>query len=518
MVVAAYQEDSVESEINGNQSDNSATNAGAAYVFVRSGNSWVQQAYLKPYNPNAFDTFGFSVAISGDSIVIGAVEEDSIATGVNGDGSNNSRSMSGAAYVFVRSGTNWIQQAYLKASNTGSGDLFGYSVAISSNTIAVGSLYEDSDAVGVNGDQNNNNAPNSGAAYVFVRNETNWIQEAYLKASNTRRGGQFGCSIAISGETILVGAYGDSSGAAGVNGDQNDTSMPGAGAAYVFVRNGTSWSQQAYLKASNPGSGDWFGLFVAISEDTAVVGSPFEDSSATGVNSNGSDNSANDSGAAYVFTRIGTAWNSQAYLKASNPTGGAPGAFIGGDNFSIVAIFGDKILVGAPGESSQAKGINGDQFNEGSTNSGAVYLFGRSGTNWTQEAYLKASNAGPNDGFGISVAASHNTFVVGASFESSNATGVNGDEGNDLVPTSGATYVFTQFIDEIRLIISIDGSSGFFLRSTVAPQTTCRLQRALSPSGRWDTIATLTAPTSGQIEYHEASTPDGQSFYRVVQP
>ena len=518
MVVGAYQEDSGASVINGNQSDNSATNAGAAYVFVRIGTNWLQQAYLKPSNPNAFDTFGVSVAISGDTIVIGAIEEDSNATGVNGDGNNNGRTAAGAAYVFVRTGTTWSQQAYLKASNTGSGDLFGCSVAISGDTVVVGSLYEDSNAVGVNGDQSNNSAPNSGAAYVFVRDETNWSQQAYLKASNTRPGGQFGCSIAISGETILVGAYGDSSGAAGVNGNQSDTSMPSAGAAYVFARNGTIWNQQAFLKASNPGSADWFGLFVAISGDTAVVGSPFEDSGAAGVNSDGNDNSAKDSGAAYVYKRNGTSWTVQAYLKASNPTGGPAGSVFGGDNFGVVTIEGDIIAVGAIGESSSATGVNGNQLNEGATNSGAVYVFARSDTNWTQKAYLKASNTGVNDSFGRSLGFSSDTLVVGSPGESSNATGVNGDQENNLILASGAVYVFTGVMAAPRLAILPDGGGGYFLRFTATPQTNFRVERAPIPTGQWNMVATLIAPDSGLLEYHDTAPPDSQAFYRVVQP
>ena len=119
---------------------------------------------------------------------------------------NNNARNSGAAYVFVRDGTNWVQQAYLKASNTGAQDLFGLSVAISGDTLVVGAPYEDSSATGVNGNQTNNSATDSGAAYVFVREGTNWSQQAYLKASNTGANDEFGISVAISGDTVVVGA------------------------------------------------------------------------------------------------------------------------------------------------------------------------------------------------------------------------------------------------------------------------------------------------------------------------
>src|SRR5205085_569576 len=276
------------------------------------------QAYLKASNTGANDFFGGSVSISGDTVVVGALYEDSAATGINGNQSDNSATGSGAAYVFVRSGSTWTQQAYLKASNTGVNDLFGASVAISGNTIIVGAYAEDSAASGVNGNQADNGAIDSGAAYVFVRSGSTWTQQAYLKASNTGANDFFGVSVAISGNTIVAGAYGEDSAATGVNGNQADNGAIDSGAAYVFVRSGSTWTQQAYLKASNTGVSDFFVGSVAISGNTVVVGAFDEDSAATGVNGNQSDNGAIDSGAAYVFARSGSTWTQQAYLKASN--------------------------------------------------------------------------------------------------------------------------------------------------------------------------------------------------------
>src|SRR5262249_28586387 len=163
-----------------------------------------QQAYLKASNTDAADRFGYSVAISGDTIVVGAYGESSKATGINGNQSDNSANLAGAAYVFVRSGTAWRQQAYLKASNTDAGDRFGNSVAVSGDTVVVGAVLESSNATGVNGDQINNSAAGAGAAYVFVRSGATWNQQAYLKASNTDAADQFGVSVAISGDTVVV--------------------------------------------------------------------------------------------------------------------------------------------------------------------------------------------------------------------------------------------------------------------------------------------------------------------------
>ncbi|MBL8232864.1 MAG: FG-GAP repeat protein [Bryobacterales bacterium] len=436
LVVGASGEDSAFTGVNGNQVENSAFQSGAAYVFVRSGGVWIQQAYLKASNGEGGDYFGTSVAVSRDTVVVGAWFESSAATGVNGNQSSNSAYHSGAAYVFVRNGGVWSQQAYLKASNTGAGDFFGELVAISGDTVVVGARAESSFASGVNGNQSNNTAPWSGAAYVFARSGGVWSQQAYLKASNTGAYDSFGTSVAVSGDTVVVGAPYEASAATGVNGNQSDNTAGGSGAAYVFVRSGGVWSQQAYLKASNTGAGDQFGVSVGISGDTLVVGANVESSAATGVNGNQSDNTAGGSGAAYVFVRNGGVWSQQAYLKASN-TGAA-------DLFGCcVAVSGDRVVVGAITEDSEATGGNGNQADNTATDSGAAYVFVRSGGVWSQQAYLKASNTGANDWFGHTVAISGDTVVVGAPGEDSAATGVNGNQADNTASGSGAAYVFT---------------------------------------------------------------------------
>ena len=238
VVVGAFGESSNATGVNGNQADNSATQSGAAYVFVKGGGGvWSQQAYLKASNTGGRDQFGRSVAVSGDTVVVGAYREDSNAAGVNGNQVDNSAGDSGAAYVFVRDGGGvWSQQAYLKASNTDANDEFGYSVSMSGDTVVVGAWLEGSNAAGVDGNQDNNSALSSGAAYVFVREGGGvWSQQAYLKASNTGAGDGFGRSVAVSGDTVVVGAQFEDSNATGVNGNQADNSAVQAGAAYVFL-------------------------------------------------------------------------------------------------------------------------------------------------------------------------------------------------------------------------------------------------------------------------------------------
>ncbi len=393
----------------------------------------VQEAYAKASNPEASDGYGSSIAVSGDTMVVGAIGEDSSATGVNGNAANNSKLSSGAAYVFVRSGHTWVQQAYLKASNTDQGDLFGASVAIDGDTIVVGATGEDSNA---GADASNNSAAGSGAGYVFVRSGQSWVQQAYLKASNPGPDDRFGGAVAIDGDTVVVGATGEDSRATTVNGSQADDG-DGNGAAYVFTRSGSTWSQQAYLKAANTNDFDDFGVSVAVSGDSVVVGANGEDSSAMGVNGNGSDNSFGASGAAYVFTRAVTTWAQAAYLKASNtePI----------DSFGdSVGIDGGTIVVGASLEDSSATGANNaNQGNQAAgQDSGAAYVFTPSAATWSQQAYLKPSNTDKDDAFGEHVAIANDTIVIGAIGEDSAATGPNGNQADNSLFHTGAAYTF----------------------------------------------------------------------------
>ena len=457
LVIGAPREDGGATGVNGDQSDNTQPDAGAVYIFVRDGNSWSQQAYLKASNSQGSapgdlfgDEFGTSVSISGDTIVVGAPTEDSNATGVGGDQSNNSARRSGAAYVFVRNGTTWTQQAYLKASNARATHVFGSSVSIDGDVLVVGAPGENSTATGVNNDDGSHdvNTPglDTGAAYVFIRNKSDqWIQEAYLKASNTGEDDRFGEAVSISGSTVVVGAWREDS--ADIN-NQIDDSASDAGAAYVFVRAGLGgWTQQAYLKASNPDADDRFGEVISIDGETIVVGARGEDSSTRLINGPEDDNSLPESGAAYVFVRSGTSWSQQAYLKASNadsvPDPEDDGEDLNGDGFGVsVAVSGNFIVVGSDGEDSNATGINGNQDDNSVPNAGAAYLFVRNGVTWSQQSYLKASNTGQDDLFSDAVAISGDTVVIGASDEDSNSTGLNGDQVNDLAPNAGASYVF----------------------------------------------------------------------------
>ena len=457
LVVSSPHEDGGASGVNGNQRDESAWDSGAAYVFVRSGGRWSQQAYLKASNAQTSDRFGIAVALSGDgnTLAVGATLEDSGARGINppppagssatSAQADNSADLAGAVYVFTRTGTTWTQQAYVKASNAGSGDQFGWSLALSQdgNTLAVGAQGEASAATGINGNQEDNSAGDAGAAYVFVRKGATWTQQAYIKASNAQGADRFGFSITLTadGNTLAVGSYDEDGGASGVNGVVNEEA-PGSGAAYVFVRKGDTWTQDAYVKQSTTVRNSAFGSAVALSADgsTLVVGAVDETNLTRGIDGDekSQQNNAVSAGAIYVYGRAAGGWQRQAYVKSFNigPT----------DLFGVrlaLSRDGNVLVAGAPGQSGGGRGFKANPEDLTAPESGAVYVFMRNNGRWTQHAYIKAPNAEEFDQFGsgVALAADGATLAVAANGEDS-GSGIDGDQNDNTVRDSGAVYVY----------------------------------------------------------------------------
>jgi hypothetical protein len=431
LVAGAPGEDSSAKGVDGDQGDgldptprnpSDGFDAGAAYVFLRYGSGWSQQAYLKSTDTASNDAFGRAVAVSEDTVVVGAVGEDGKQDGVPYEG---------AAYVFVREGNTWRQQARLNVPGDSENKGFGVAVAICGDIVVVGASNERAAPTAEGEKPGSVEKLMAGAAYVFVREGGEWRRQARLGASNARYKLHFGTSVAISGNTIIVGAIGDNSAAGGVNGDQTDDSALGAGAAYVFVRDGTKWSQQAYLKAPKPGKFDEFGTAVAIAGETAVVGAVAAKAAkaANGRKSDGQRDKDNGPGAAFVFMREGNVWSEQASLT--------PPQFEGGEEYGCsVAISGDHLVVGAK--------RTRDRSTKRRDHPGAAYVFTRKDATWDQGAPLRAPHVKHGDQFGGSVAISGSTVVVGAVGDDSYARGVNldrdeKDEGNQ---NSGAAYVF----------------------------------------------------------------------------
>jgi hypothetical protein len=367
---------------------------------------------LRPGDGDASGSYGNRVAVSADEVVVAA---PFALTG-------------GAMYVYRLVGSEWIEQALFAGSALQGNDRFGHSLALDDGVLAVGAPGDRANGV------------YSGAVYVFERGPTGWTELARLTADNAGAEDQFGHSVTVHGGTLVVGAPYE---------DGDADGLQDSGAAYVFAREAGGWVQRGYLKAANTDAGDGFGAGVALHEGTLVVAAPFEDGGSPGVNGNADDESALDSGAVYVFEEAAGSWTQQAYLKASNP-GGGTGPLDPGDQFGWgesmagrgVAVFGNTIAVGAAAEDSAALGVNGQQNDESDPQSGAVYVFARTGASWVQEAYLKAAHRADSVEFGASVALWGDQLVVGTPQSDGGGYGVVGEPGEGGVVGSGAAHVF----------------------------------------------------------------------------
>jgi hypothetical protein len=379
--------------------------------------NWLEAAKLTASDGSPPAFFGFSVSIDGDTAIVGAWYQGGL---------------KGAAYVYRGTGTTWTQEAILTASDGAPPDEFGYSVSIDGDYVIVG-CYNDNDG--------------RGSAYIFRYTGTTWTQEAKLTAADGVSGDGFGYTVSINGNSAIAGAW-------------RDENL--AGAAYVYTRTGTNWTQEAKLTASDGDISDYFGYSVSINGDSAIVGARNkeavtgaayiftrtgttwteqqkllasdgepEDQYGLSVSINGDSASVGRSGdvrlgAAYVYTRTGTTWTQEAELVGSDSVFGSGYGW-------CVSINGDSLIVGSPG---------------GDNNNGSAYIFTRTGTHWTQEAKVTASDATPGDFLGLSVSISGGSAIAGAF----------GDDGY-----KGSAYVFRKPVAlEIGII-----KGGFGVTSTI---------------------------------------------------
>jgi trimeric autotransporter adhesin len=389
------------------------------YVFTLTGGTWVQQTIISDPTPLNGGQFGFAVAISadGNTVAIGAPSESGGGHGINSDPTDPSAEYSGAAYVYTRSESQWSMQAYVKNSVDERSLAFGSSVALSASgdLLVAGAPNDDLCGTGVDPTGCTGGTDASGTVYSYRRTGTVWADDAYFKASNPDFSDYFGFAVAVSGDgnTMMVGAIFEAGGVGGINGDQSDNSVQQAGAAYVFGYANGAWTQQAYVKSQNPSAQGGFGCSGALSQDgsTLVIGECQNPSNASGVNGNSADTSLRAAGAAFIYTRTANAWTQQAYLKASNPV--VAGRF--GTSVALTSD-GSTLLVGGIGDSSAAKGVDGDQADISIGQSGAAYLFRRAGSIWSQTSYLKPAADSVTGNFGVSAGVSNNgdTLAIGA--------------------------------------------------------------------------------------------------------
>jgi len=321
--------------------------SGSAYVYVRNPvtNLWTEQQKLLASDGADKDHFGYSVSISGDTVIVGAYGNDD-------DGTNR-----GSAYIFVRNAGTWTEQQKLLNSNGQINDWFGLSVSISGDTVVVSAEGED------------DGGSQAGAAFIYVRNGVTWTEQQKLLPSDKKTNSYFGNSVAISGDTVVIGKYLDS------------TIAYQAGSAYVFVRNPITgvWTEQQKLVASDDvtSSKFRFGSTVAISNDTIIIGAP-------------------GGGSAYVYLRSGVFWAEQQKLQASD--------LISGESFGVsVSVSNDTAVVGTGG------------YN------GASHIFTRSSVTWSEQK-ITASDGALSDRYGYSVSVSGDNIIVGAPYDDNSGT------------------------------------------------------------------------------------------------
>ncbi len=380
--------------------DDTATDSGAAYIYTRSGSSWALEQKLKASDAQAGDgdnTTAF--AISGDTAVIGLQDEDTTAL------------TAGSIYVFTRSGTTWTQQQKIQSSDAAENDRFGKSVSIDGDTIVVGAHYED------------DTAANAGSIYVFTRSGTTWTQQQKIQASDVAANDEFGTAVAISGDTIIAGSVWD------------DDVYAGSGSAYIFTRSGTTWTQQQKLTSSVPELVARFGTAVTIDGDTAAVGVPWENVS-----------SVADSGAVYIFTRSGTTWTEQ--QRIPHPSPGAS------DNFGkSVDVDVNNVIIGA------------ENIDSPSSNSGKAYIYKRTGGTWNQYAILQASDIDENDNFGSGVGIEGDSAVIGSRV---GGTGSSTGSGFAHIFTTRKTYSVNPASSSVNEggSLTVDVSTGGVANST----------------------------------------------------
>ena len=386
--------------------------------------------YFKATNTDAGDEFGGAIALSADgtTLVVGAKSEDSAASGVNADQTDNSARWSGAVYVFQYSNGAWQEQAYLKAGRSDEGDYFGASVSLSANgnTLAVGAYQENSAPPESNADDYS-----PGAVYVFTRNNGTWQQQAYMKASNARTAFDafFGFKVSLSadGNTLAVGDIFEDGSAVGVNGTHFNYRSRYSGAVYIYSRDNGSWRQRAYIKASNPDRGDYFGQAVSLSADgnTLAVGATREASNATGINGNQMDNSVDYAGAVYVFGFHGGTWQQQAYIKSSASVEG----------FSA---FGNSVSLSANGNTLAVGGATG-----------VAALYTRTNQNWQLQTELISDDVVPGEtmGWSVSLSADAKTLAVGSYYNPNDSENSDNLAGAETI-VDGRVFVYKNSVGE----------------------------------------------------------------------
>ena len=341
---------------------------------------WTEQTKLYASDLNGNDNFGSAIAVDGNHLFIGAFMDD-----------DNSSTNSGSVYYFSYDGNNWTEQAKLHASDAYGNDNFGSAIAVDGNHLFIGAYMDDE-----------NLSTNSGSVYYFTFDGTQWTEKAKLYAGDPNGNDNFGNAIAVDGNHLFIGALMD-----------DDNLSTNSGSVYYFSYDGSNWTEQAKLHASDANGNDNFGNAIAVDGNHLFIGAYMDD-----------ENLSTNSGSVYYFSYDGNNWTEQVKLNASDAEGN--------DIFgSSIAVDGNNLFIGAYMDDDNS-----------STNSGSVYYFSYDGNNWTEQSKLHASDPYGSDYFGSATAVSGNNMFIGSFMDDDN-----------LSTNSGSVY---HFYDKLKLSVPDD--------------------------------------------------------------
>jgi len=389
-----------------NEDPNGISNAGSAYIFTGSGNSWIQTAKITGNDAGADDNFGWAVSLNsaGNVALIGAYQEDP-----------NGISNAGSAYIFTGSGNSWIQTAKIRANDAGADDNFGWAVSLNSagNVALIGAHLEDPNGINA-----------AGSAYIFTGNGNSWVQTAKITANDAGTDDKFGIRVSLNsiGNVALIGAY-----------TEDPNGITNAGSAYIFTGSGNSWIQTAKITGNDAGADDNFGFSVSLNSigNVALVGAHNED-----------PNGISNAGSAYIFTGSGNSWVQTAKIRAGDPEIN--------DNFgrsvSLNSV-GNIALIGAYAEDPN-----------GIIDAGSAYIFTGSGNSWVLTSKIRANDAGADDNFGrgVSLNSDGNVALIGAYLEDPNG-----------VDNAGSVYLFS--INDKLIYGNVTGKISGFSEAGILP-------------------------------------------------
>ena len=471
---------------------NSTTNAGAVYIFKRTGTTWVLERKIEDgsdgfNNLDTNDRFGRSVSLDGDRLVVGAYRDS---------GKNNSTTNAGAVYIFKRTGATWSLERKIEDGSDGfyhldANDWFSFSVSLDGDRLAVGSHYDDG---------KNNSTTNAGAVYIFKRTGTTWALERKIEDGSSGfhldARDEFSRSVSLDGDRLAVGAYSD---------DGKNDSTANVGAVYIFKRTAATWALERKIEDGSDGfnhldSGDLFGLSISLDGDRLAVGAQGDD---------GKSNSTTNAGAVYIFKRTGTTWALERKIEDGSDGFNHLDISDVSDGFGrSVSLDGDRLAVG----SHYDDGKNNSTFH-----AGAVYIFKRTGTTWALERKIEDGSSGfhhldANDWFGRSVSLDGDRLAVGAYLDDGHDNGSSKAGAVYMFERSGGTWTDTDKFQEQEGLVA-SSWQNFKTTNTTAPACSSADNSKFGTASNTADVITISSSDNNKWACFRVKNTDNVYFY-----